>query len=179
MPDLHVITMALDRDGALRAAMSVHRAVRPWPTSHRIVWHHGPRDPSRQVVTARLNAEFAATPPDVWLFFVDDDNLLHPELPAALVQTVAANPDAEAVIVGMQYGPASYFPALPERMRPCSVDGGQLAIRASLAQTEPWPAGPMGDGLFIEALYRRVPERFAFVDRPLSFHNAQRWMSHA
>lgn len=172
-PDLHIVTMALRPAGALRAAQSVAAAPSPWPLRHLIVWHHGAPDPARGRVAARITGVFASLPPDAWVFFVDDDNLLHPGLPAALAP-YADDPAVGAVIVGMDYH-GTYFPARPERLVPCACDGGQVAVRAGLGATVGWRPGPTGDGEFLQALYAGHAARCVFLDRPLSYHNAQHW----
>lgn len=114
-------------------------------------------------------------PADDWIVFVDDDNLLHPNLPAALAECVSET-RADAVMMGMHYRPGEYFSATPANLVPCSCDGGQLAARIGFARAVPWSAGPTGDGIYLQSLYAHNPDRWVFLDRPLTYHNAQRWL---
>lgn len=173
-PSLHILTLALRPDGAIRVAQSVAAAPRPWPTEHRIVWHHGEPDPTFRSNAAAITRVAASLPAAAWLAFVDDDNLLHPALPQALADV--DSPNLAAIIVGMQYAHGVYFPAHPARLVPCSCDGGQLIVRAGLLADLGWRPGTSGDGETLRDLYALVPGRFAFLDRPLSYHNAQRWL---
>lgn len=178
MSCLIVLTMALRPDGVMRAAESVARAAQgsPWPVEHRIVWHHGEPDSTRVRVAARITQALAELPPDAWIFAVDDDNLLHPELPRRLAGQVERRPDALAVVVGQMHEavPECLHPALPPT--PGRIDGGQVALRADYARIQPWIAGPTGDGEYLAALYAIAPSKWVVLGEPLAYHNAQRWL---
>jgi hypothetical protein len=181
MTRLIILTMALRPAGVLRAAESVAAAVAtsPWPLEHRIVWHQGEPDPTRVRVAERVTQALAELPPDSWVFAVDDDNLLHPDLPRRLAEQLGRTPDALAVVFGQMHEsvPACLRPTLPPT--PGKIDGGQVAIRADYAALIPWKPGPMGDGAYLAALYARAPDHWAVCyqfDEPLSYHNAQVWL---
>ena len=171
MNRLIIVTMALRPEGIAAAARSVAQALRPWPTEHRIIWHHGAPDWGRVALPQRITAALAGCPPDAWIVFVDDDNLLHPALPQRLANV--ATPDAVCVVFGQQRPDRGYLPAVPPRAG--FVDGGQVAVRAGIAARIGWRAGHQGDGEFLEALYAAHRDGFVFVDEPLTWHNAQRW----
>jgi hypothetical protein len=178
MSRLIILTMALRPLGVLRVAESVAAAaaVSPWPVEHRIVWWQGPPDSSRVMVAARITQILTELPPDSWFYAVDDDNLLHPDLPRCLAETVAMYPDALAVVVGQRHPAVQscLHPTLPPA--PGRIDGGQVAIRADYAAVEPWRTGPTGDGEYLSALYQVAPSRWVVLDNVLAYHNAQRWL---
>lgn len=176
-PSLVILTMALHPDGVRRAVVSVAAAPSPWPTEHRIVWHHGAPDPSRATVAPRITAALRALPAGAWVVAVDDDNLLHPDLPARLAAAVAERPDALAVVLGQARRDFGGYlaPSLPPT--PGRIDGGQVALRADAAGLVAWRAGPMGDGEYLAALYAATPPgRWLVIDEPLTYHNAQEWL---
>jgi hypothetical protein len=116
--------------------------------------------------------------PNDWLFFVDDDNLLHPDLPIRLSQI--ATPFTVCVLFGQTRADrGGYLPAAV----PVAgyIDGGQVAVRAGVAARVGWRPGHQGDGEFLEEVYRQHyhGHTFRFVDEPLTYHNAQRWLNNA
>ena len=174
MNRLIIITMALRPEGIAAVAQSVAQAPRPWPTEHRVIWHHGAPDWGRVALPQRITAALTECPADAWVVFVDDDNLLHPELPQRLAEI--AGPDTVCVVFGQEHSTRGYLPASVPRAG--FVDGGQVAVRAGAAAAIGWKPGHQGDGEFLEALYAAHRDHFIFVDEPLTWHNAQRWQGH-
>lgn len=177
MSRLIILTMALRPEGVRRLVASVAQAVpaSPWPIEHRIVWHHGAPDESRVTVAARISQALFELPLDSWVLAVDDDNLLHPELPARLAAQVALTPQVAAVAFGqarLDYG--GYLPPLLPPT-PGRIDGGQVALQARYAALEAWHSGDLGDGQYLAALYAVAPHRWATIPDMLTYHNAQRW----
>lgn len=117
-----------------------------------------------------------------WFMWLDDDNRMHPALLARLAELVDQHRNAAAFVFSMlrpDFG--GILRASPDNMQPGRVDGGQVVLWApwSTTRAPDWKSGAMGDGEYLQALYRREPDAFVFVDEPLTYHNHQTWSAHA
>lgn len=173
-----VITPSIRPLGALRTAESVQAArqlVADLEVRHTIAYWPGKHDPEHRTVGAWRSRLIAASGPG-WLVFVDDDNLMHPQLLRRLVALVADYPHAWAFLFASAY-PAFANGVLHPQLPPHVgyIDGGQVALRSDYATRCDWPAGGSGDGLYLAALYALAPERWICVDEVLTAHNAQDW----
>ena len=171
---LTIITLVIRPSGALRAAVSVQAAREGAPDldiRHMIAYWPGESDRSYATFGDHLSGIIRHTAPG-WLLCLDDDTLLHPQLPARLAALAEETPDAWAFLFGMDY-PAfgTLSPQLPPHVG--HIDGGQAAIWQSYAASVAWPNGPRGDGLYLAALYATAPERWRCVGEVLTAHNAQ------
>jgi len=108
-----------------------------------------------------------------WIVFVDDDNLLHPSLPGLLADAVRRRPDAGAVVFDQDLGDGEVRRAAPENVRVGGIDSAQLALERSFVGGERFHVySYSADGILAVRLYRRAPERFAFVPEVACTYNA-------
>ena len=104
-----------------------------------------------------------------WIVFLDDDNLFHPDLPARLAETLREHPQAGAIV----YDQKGVRRASPRNVRVSRIDSGQFALaRAFVGEDRFSVYAPAADGAFIEALYKRAPDRFVFLSETLALYNA-------
>lgn len=178
---LTILTPTIRLDGALEAVRSVQAAhAHPWEIRHVLAyWPSAPV--SDHTLLAPWLTSLIASIPGGWLFAVDDDNRMHPELPARLGWLVQEYPDARAFVFDQAYPQKAdgVLRARPQHMHPGSVDGGQVALQATFAQSLPWPARECGDGEYLSALYRQASHAFVFVNEVLTYHNHQVWGDNA
>ena len=173
---LTIITCVLRPAMALEAARSVQAAhPHPWELEHRLRYWQGEPDYDRRRtgpwVTSILREISAG-----WVLFVDDDNRLHPNLPARLAEVLAANPDARAVAFDCAYPEfGGVLTVEPRKVAPLSIDGAQVAFRHDHGLD--WPDGPTADGQFYARLHQRDPGAWVFVNEVLTYHNHQVWGS--
>jgi hypothetical protein len=107
-----------------------------------------------------------------WIVFVDDDNLLHPDLPRLLASAVAAHPDARFIVFDQDLGD-EIRRAAPENVRIGAIDSGQFAFDRSFAGNLRFDVyAYSADGIFASDLFARAPERFAFVSETAAHYNA-------
>jgi hypothetical protein len=175
---LTIITTTIRPAGALEAARSVQQA-HPHPLDIRHViayWPEAP-DPDCGPVRAAWISDLFRQAHGGWLLWVDDDNRLHPDLPARLAELTRQYPDARAFVFDCQYPQAhqSLLRAAPGMVRPGSIDGGQVVLWWELAGRTPWPVGECHDGHYLRALYEQHKDAFVFVSEPLTYHNHQAW----
>lgn len=105
------------------------------------------------------------TSKEKWVYFLDDDNLMHPGLVPALCE-------AEAPIV--------VFPQLLDNgdvrdvdIRVGSIDQAQYALRATIIGSERIPLNYKGDGEFIVNLSSK--NTVLKMDKPLCYYNRLLW----
>lgn len=176
---LTILTATIRPEGAIRAAESIQRATpHGWEIRHVIAYY--PYEP--EPINARRSAWATELLKEVhsgWVMWLDDDNLLHPDLPKRLAELVdACSSDVGAFVFDCAYPEIAggVLRARPQNMRPGSVDGGQVALWWWFASEYPWPVGDCADGEWLNTLYTAKPDAFIFVNETLTFHNAQVWM---
>ena len=107
-----------------------------------------------------------------WVYFLDDDNLIHPGFLRALESAVATEPWMKGMLVA-QLTPGGIRPS--RSVRKCHIDTAQFALDRSLIGDARFAAHDYcADGGFIEALYSRSPSAFRMTDEPLSYYNRLR-----
>ena len=107
---------------------------------------------------------------DGWVYFLDDDTIIHPDLFSELAKVaapaVAFEQDLETWIRKVA----------PSEMRVCHIDMGQVVIRRELIGNTRFIVDQhIEDGLFIESIYKSNPNAWSFIDKPLCYYNKLRW----
>jgi len=175
---LTIITPTIRPAGAIEVACSIAQAA-PHRLEIRHIVAHYPYapDPACGLERAAWATDLLKGVRDGWVLWVDDDNRLHPDLPARLAWLIQNCPDAWAFVFGCHYPEAheGRIIAQPGIMRAGSVDGGQVVLWWWLAQQQPWPTGECADGHYLSGLYRAHREAFVFVPDLLTYHNHQVW----
>lgn len=114
--------------------------------------------------------------PEAWVYFLDDDNLLHPELLPALARGIGERHSARAFVFGQEVALGAFRPASPSRMFVGGLDLAQFAVRRDLIGERRFEPGRYeSDGLLIYALHMEHPEAFEFLPACLSYYNRLRW----
>lgn len=178
---LTIITPVIRLDGVVAVAQSIAAATpHNLEIRHIVAYYPFPPDPSCGPLRAAWATELLRMVDDGWVLWVDDDNRLHPDLPARLAGLITEHPDAWAFVFDSQYTGAAHglIHAAPGQMRPGSIDGGQVVLWWWLAQQIPWPTGECADGQYLSTLYQRHKDAFVFVNEPLAYHNHQVWRPH-
>lgn len=112
---------------------------------------------------------------DGWIYFLDDDNLMHPDFCAGLIRAMRDEPSKLAFAFHQQVEPHNVRRAYPDEMRVNHIDIGQICIKRDLigaCRFQPHPYN--ADGQFIEVLYNTAPHAWGFIDRVMANYNALR-----
>lgn len=109
---------------------------------------------------------------DCMVTFMDDDTLIpHEVLDYVFNWTY---PKDSILIFGQKWwssGPKR-LNAKPENMHPCRVDIGQLFLHSSFLKDMVWSKEYINDGIFIEQLYQKYPDKFIFINEIDTWYNA-------
>lgn len=104
-----------------------------------------------------------------WVYFLDDDNLIHEQMLKALESVVAANPQMEGFMVAQEVGGGVRLPDTPVK---CQIDTAQFALtRRLIGETRFDPFDYCADGGFIEAIHARNAGSFIATDQVLAYYN--------
>jgi len=111
---------------------------------------------------------------NTWIYFLDDDNVVHPRL-FDMVRSVCT---AGHVYSFNQMRPGGVL-LRGNCYKEASIDTAQVLVWGKLMSDMRWEPGSetdvrkdTGDGKFIEALHARHGDKFVFVDRVLAYYNA-------
>ena len=109
-----------------------------------------------------------------WVYFLDDDNLMHPALFEKLHAVIENNPALQAFALAQDCGIATRQVA-PTCMHMGMIDMGQVCIKRELIgdirfRLQPYEA----DGYFIEDVYRAKSSAWGFVHEAVTFYNGLR-----
>ena len=196
---LHIVTLVSRREPLLPVAESVHAAwervqERQDEFEWRLVYHQEkagqPRTRYFPSIGFHRFDHVVSVPPDACgepylrtfvlgeltdghILWLDDDNLLHPEILEDLLPRIAAAPDSAFVYHQLDKSGALRCRAQPDHMKVNRVDTAQVIAPRSLYGTHVFANVARGtDGMMYETLYRESAARFVFLDRALVYHNA-------
>jgi hypothetical protein len=110
---------------------------------------------------------------DDWVYFLDDDNILHPDFIETLIP-ILNQEDVSAIIVSQQVlKDHTVRHALPENITPGKIDTAQFIIKTSYITPEDrFPLQYDGDGHFITNFYKKNKNVAFLNDSPASLYNA-------
>lgn len=113
-----------------------------------------------------------------WLYFLDDDTLLHPDFLETIIPLLNSNLDKAAIIFDQENkdGSMRLFANI-NSVKVCHIDMGQYVINLSKIPTDLRfkEDDYCADGIFIEELFKRVgPEQFLVINKTLSTYNKLR-----
>jgi len=141
-----------------------------------LVWHMM-SDPERRYVGGQgIKNALIERVTDGWLSVLDDDNLLHPDLPGRVRQVIAGHPDAALIVVGQLLPGGGQRSAVPGCLTVDRVDAAQMIICRDALGGLRIPETYAGDGLLAQELAAVIPtEQIVYLDAPLSSYNRLVW----
>lgn len=112
---------------------------------------------------------------DGWVYFLDDDNAIHPNFFSGIAGAMLTHPDKRAFAFQQSLFERGVRDVSPAETRVNYIDMAQVLIRRDLIgdirfEVEPYNA----DGRFIEAVYQSNPSEWAFIHQILCYYNALR-----
>ncbi len=112
---------------------------------------------------------------ETWVWFLDDDNSVHPDFASALSDAITAHPGAAGFVFGQ--GLADGSPRLAAKADPVcgEIDTAMFVFRRRAIGEIRWAAGYTADWTFFRAVSERLePGAVVAVDRPVVYYNALR-----
>ena len=110
-----------------------------------------------------------------WVYFLDDDNLIHPKFFPAIAQAIHDGPGRRGFIFSQD---CNLFirRASPETVRVDRIDLAQFVLRRDLIGSWRFDLPTYNsDGMLIEGLYQKHAGEFTFIDQVLCYYNRLRW----
>lgn len=111
-----------------------------------------------------------------WVYFLDDDNLIHPDFFSILLDAIKEQPNVQGFAFDqiMQNGKIRLL-ASPDTMHVGHIDMAQVCMRRKLiGDIRFYPSRYESDGIFIEAIYQSNPKVWKFINKPLCYYNELR-----
>ena len=111
-----------------------------------------------------------------YIFFLDDDNTLHPKYFKRLSETIQENPDKKIIVTeqlvdGKDFTGLKIRPIGPEYTRVQHIDTAQMTIHTSVFDRYSIGKNYTADGEFAEEVFKEHPEWFYFLPEVLSYYN--------
>ena len=112
-----------------------------------------------------------------WCLFLDDDNILHPNLFDRSNQILTENPKCRGIIFsqfvgGKDFSGLDIRVAHPDNIKVSHIDMAQFLIRRDLVGESRFTLDDYKtDGIFIENLYKNNSDDFVIIDEVLSYYN--------
>jgi len=104
-----------------------------------------------------------------WVYILDDDTLMHPDLLKRTSDVLYENPKADAILFGRIEGGNTFMPEL----RVGLIDVGQAMLRRSLIGKHRIPHQYDGDGQLLTEVVPQARQAI-YLNEPLSFYNRLR-----
>ena len=114
---------------------------------------------------------------DGFIYFLDDDNILHEDFWDEMSKAIKENPDKRGFIFHQKVGGKDFTgldirEGKPENTKVRHIDMAQFVLRRDLiGEVRFVPNDYIADGYFIEKIYRQNPEDFFFIDKVLCYYN--------
>lgn len=124
----------------------------------------------KKIITEKTNSD--------WVYFLDDDTLLHPDFLDTIIPLLESNEDKAAIIFDQENkdGSMRLFANI-NQVKVCHIDMGQYVVNLSKLPSDLRfkEDDYCADGIFIEELFNRVgTEQFLVINKTLSTYNKLR-----
>jgi hypothetical protein len=111
-----------------------------------------------------------------WIYFLDNDNLIHPNFPRVASETISANPAKKCFVFAQAWWDNTHrLSAGP--IKPGKVDTGSFLVHRSVIGEAKWSLNPVPasvDFNFITQIWQQKPEQFLFVNEVCTYYNRLR-----
>ena len=114
---------------------------------------------------------------DRWIYYLDDDNIMHPNYYEEFKKKENINENQYKVIVGNQYVNFKDFTGLEYRYAKAEnckyqhIDLAQITWHSSLFETYSFVGDYAADGMLVETIHKEHPEYFIFLNIELCYYN--------
>ena len=109
--------------------------------------------------------------PDTYVYFLDDDNLVHPNL-YEIINTLEDN----KIYTFNQDRPETVFPFTTNlkgnKIELCKIDSAMFLVDFKLCKDVRWnPYKYFSDGIYISEIYSQHKDKWVYIDQTLSYYN--------
>jgi glycosyltransferase involved in cell wall biosynthesis len=114
---------------------------------------------------------------DGFIYFLDDDNILHEDFWDEMSKAIKENPDKRGFIFHQKIGGKDFTgldirEGKPENTKVRHIDMAQFVLsRDLIGEVRFVPNDYIADGYLIEKIYRQSPDDFFFIDKVLCYYN--------
>jgi hypothetical protein len=113
---------------------------------------------------------------DGWIYFLDDDNLIHPNFPLAAREAILVNPSKKCFVFAQAWWDDTHrLDAGPIRCG--NIDTACFLLHRSVIAEAKWSLFPhekSSDFNFINPIWQRVPDDFLFINEVCAYYNKLR-----
>lgn len=111
-----------------------------------------------------------------WIYFLDDDNLIHPDFPSALSAAIWSHPAARGFAFHqIRRNGQHYLRSSPSNCSRGRIDQGNFCFHTdAIGAIRHREMGRQLDGIFFEAVYATCKDQFVFLDCTATYYNALR-----
>lgn len=111
-----------------------------------------------------------------YIFFLDDDNTLHPKYFNRVSQVIEENPDKKIIVTeqlvdGKDFTGLKIRPIGPKHTKVQHIDTAQMTIHTSVFDRYSIGKNYTADGDFAEEVFNEHPEWFHYLPEVLSYYN--------
>lgn len=110
-----------------------------------------------------------------WVYFLDDDNLMHPDWFDTLNKFVEFMPNCRGFIFGQHLPDGSFRINGVDDIRVCHIDQAQYLLHTDLIGKNRYQNVYEGDGHLIEAIFKANQAKFCILPNVISFYNFLSW----
>lgn len=107
---------------------------------------------------------------DGWVWFLDDDTLVHEDMLSIVLHAINGYSDVTAVVVSQRRNDGRVLLAKPRNVCVNGIDIGQAILRRDLIGDERIPESYAGDGEFLQTLLHDRQD-VIYMSEVLSLHN--------
>lgn len=109
---------------------------------------------------------------DSYVYFLDDDNLIHPQLFKVISEYFTKEPGKAFVVNQVFKNGKRRLQASPNNIRVGGIDTAQVVLPVKLIGNTRWQNhNYCADGEFIGEIYRNNPDKFLFLNLDISYYN--------
>jgi hypothetical protein len=121
------------------------------------------------------NMALDTIPENQWVYVLDDDNLIHPNMYSALSEVYISNSAVKAIVFSQLMSPSSIRNVSPDTIKVCKIDQAQYIVSKELIRDLRYQQTYIADGYFIEELYNKHKNDFALIQKPICYYNKLKW----
>jgi len=106
---------------------------------------------------------------DGWLYVLDDDNQVHADFFDEIEKAIEENPDKSVISFNQQIDPTSIRRG--DKYQTGKIDQAQYIVKREFVGNLRYEQSYTADGTFIEALHKKDPDAFLYIDKVLCHYN--------